>query len=245
MDNDSRLKLCIDELKRHYMRHLFLQVLGLPNEVSLYVLDVGFRHSRATLFDIYMAPFCGLDAPDVEIDSYNLPDRFINGVVLYRYAGYAMSNGIISEKENVRLISEAKRLLEEKDDKQLSAEELSTLGRLGYYFSGKDPMSVERAGIINYHKRASLLGSLESTLFLANSYQHGLYGFKVDTTEAFRYYKRGYEMNCPESTTAIAALISRIPSFAPELSSITLYQKAASLGNKFARVKCYANNYPY
>lgn len=227
------------------MRHLFLQVLGLPNEVSLYVLDVGFRHSRATMFAIYMAPFCGLDAPDAEIDSYFLPDRFINGVVLYRYAGYAYFNGDITRQENARLITEAQRLLDEKDDKQLSADELSTLARLRYHFSGEDPLEIEHAGIFNYHKRASLLGSLESILFLANYYKQGYYGLGVDTAEAFRYYKRGYEMNCPESTAQIAAMISWNPSFAPELSSKTLYQKAASLGHGHAIMICKANNYPY
>lgn len=245
MDNDSRLKLGIDELKRHYMRHLFLQVLGLPNEVSLYVLDVGFRHSRATMFAIYMAPFCGLDAPDAKIDSYFLPDRFINGVVLYRCAGYAYFNGDITKQENARLITEAQRLLDEKDDKHLSADELSTLGRLRYYFSGEDPIEIEHACIINYHERASLLGSLESILFLAKSYKHGHYGLKVDIVEAFRYYKQGYEVGCPESTAQIATIISWHPSFAPELSSKTLYQKAASFGHGHAIMICKRDGYPY
>jgi hypothetical protein len=60
-----------------------------------------------------------------------------------------------------------------------------------------------------------------------------------------RYYKRGYEMGCPESTAQIAVMISGDPFLAPELSSRALYQKAASLGHQFAIMICKGNDYPY
>lgn len=248
VENDSRLKLNLDELQRHYMPHLFLQALGLPGEVSLYLLEIGFRHSKQTMEAIYKVTWqVSSYSAELEVLLNQSPDRFINGVVLYRLATYRNFGVDTPEKE--RLIFEASRLIKEKDDALLSADELAVLGKVCWfnmrltvpYFS----VFTSFDDALCYFERASSLGCEESTLLLAKAFKNGLYGCVSNLTKAVDYELRGYRMGNLQMTADLAQTLEEMPSLVSELSFKELYKIGASRGDAFSKRKCLQYNLSY
>lgn len=245
VENDSRLKLSDEELESHYMPHLFLQSLGLLKEVSLYLLELGFRHSRQTVDALYKTTWVHNKyfAELVELSS-RLPDRFVNGVVLYRLAYYRYSDEDTEKKE--RLFLDAQRLLKEKDETKLSADDHHYLGRLCLYMTWTSESHDENTDeAIKYFERASLLGCEESTLLLALSYKKGYLRRTPNLTKAVHYELKGYEMGNCEMTVCLAESLQKAPSLAPNLSFKELYKIGASQGNQVAILKCRIHNLSY
>lgn len=245
VENDSRLKLSNEELKSHYMSHLFLQALGLLKEVSLYLLELGFRHSRQAVDALYKTTWIHNNyfAELVELSS-RLPDRFVNGVVLYRLALYRYPNNDAEEKE--RLFLEAQRLLKEKDETKLTADDHHYLARLCLYMTRTSESHDENTDeAFKYFERASLLGCEESTLVLAMSYKKGYFRRTPDLTKAVHYELKGHEMGNCEMTAYLAESLEKSPSFAPNLSFKELYKISASQGNRLAIMKCAIHNLSY
>lgn len=227
------------------MPHLFLQALGLLKEVSLYLLELGFRHSRQTVDALYKTTWVhNKYFPEIVALSSRLPDRFVNGVVLYRLALYRYPNSDSEEKE--RLFLEAQRLLKEKDETKLSADDYHYLGRLCLYMTRTSESYDENTDeAIEYFERASLLGCEESTLLLAMSYKNGYFRRTPDLTKAVHYELKGHEMGNCEMTAYLAESLEKSPSFAPNLSFKELYKIGASQGNQLAITKCRQYNLIY
>jgi TPR repeat protein len=166
-----------------------------------------------------------------------LSDRFVNGVVLYRLAHNQYAG--TDNPEKARLYFEASRLIKEKDETYLSADDFFTLGSIAMFDFGNSKTA------LGYFKRASFLGCEQSTLYLAKLYRKGPNGATRDFTKAFRYQLQAYQMGILKIATHLAVSLESTPSLAPELSFKEFYKIGASLGDDWAIMKCSQHSLTY